>query len=118
MIDVQFQHWQYTFADEMLARYETPHFSRKEAGQYYVPDLHKRETQVSTLDLQFQESQILCENEAFPEAAVADPIADLEVWDEWRSGLRDFPYPGRYRKLGITRQEDKTSSASSVGVVG
>lgn len=40
------------------------------------------------------------------------------MWDEWRSGLRHFPYAGRYSKLGISRQQEKTSSSSSVGVLG
>jgi hypothetical protein len=118
MIHIGFQQWRYTFVDDMLARYGSPHFSRKEAGEMYAPDVYARATRVATIDLPFHEAQVICGNEAFPEAAVADPIAGLEVWDEWMSGLRDFPYPGRYSKLGITRQDDKTSSPSSVGVIG
>lgn len=118
MIDVSFEHWRYTFSDTLLARYGSPHFSRKEAGDMYADDISKSATQAASIDLRFREDQILCGNEAFPEAAVADPVADLEVWDEWRTGMRDFPYPGRYSKLGITRQDEKTSSPSSVGVIG
>jgi hypothetical protein len=54
----------------------------------------------------------------FPEAAVADPLADLEVLDEWRSGVRVFPYPGQYGRLELAAQEGKGPSTSSVGVLG
>src|SRR5262249_23610494 len=37
---------------------------------------------------------------------------------DWRTGLRAFPYPGTYSKLGIVEQESKTSASSSVGVLG
>jgi hypothetical protein len=115
---VHFEHWQYTFQDEMLVRYGSRYYTRKQAAATYVPDISTRAVKLATHDLDFLEAQILCGNEAFPEAAVANPLADLEVWDEWKSGLRDFPYPGRYSRLGITRQEDKISSPSSVGVIG
>jgi hypothetical protein len=118
MIGVSFEHWQYTFQEAMLSRYESRYFSRKEAGEHYLADIYGRATRLTTLNLNLSESQVLCGNEAFPEAAVADPIADLEVWDEWKAGTRYFPYPGRYSRLGITRQEEKTSSPSSVGVMG
>src|SRR4051794_6577371 len=108
MIDVSFEHWRYTFPDALLARYGSPHYSRKEAGDVYADHVSTSAEQAASVALQFREEQILCGNEAFPEAAVAVPVADLEVWDEWRSGMRDFPYPGRYSKLGITRQDEKT----------
>jgi hypothetical protein len=118
IIDVTFEHWKYTFPDGMLSRYGSRYFSRKEAGQAYASDIHGQAEPLAVHQLDFQESQILCGNEAFPEAAVADPISDLQVWDEWTSGIRDFPYPGRYSRLGITRQEEKVSSPASVGVLG
>jgi hypothetical protein len=118
MIQVSFQLWRYEFSDKMLSRYGSRYFSRREAGQEYIEDIYRRAEPGPAHDLTFAEDQILCGNEAFPEAAMADPIADLEVWDEWRSGTRDFPYPGRYSRLGITRQEHKISSPSSVGVLG
>ena len=83
-----------------------------------MAEIHSKAEKISALDTSFKYSQIICGNEAFPESAVSDPIADLEVWDEWRSGMRYFPYTGRYSKLGISRQEEKTSSSSSVGVLG
>jgi hypothetical protein len=72
----------------------------------------------SSFGLDFSAAQIRSGNEAFAEAAVANPIADLEIWDEWRSGTRSFPYADRYSRLVITRQDEKTSSPSSVGVIG
>ncbi|MFC1805507.1 hypothetical protein ACFL09_00825 [Planctomycetota bacterium] len=68
--------------------------------------------------MQFDRELLACANEVFPEAALADPVADLEVWDEWRTGVRRFPYPGVYTRLDILRQERKTSATSSVGVLG
>jgi len=121
MIDVSFEHWRFTFPDTLLARCGSPHYSQKEAGKEYAKAIYSGAVRAASIAVQFHEAQILCGNEAFPEAAVADPVADLEVWDEWGSGKRRFPYPGRYSKLGITRRDDnrrKTSSPSSVGVVG
>ena len=66
----------------------------------------------------FQRSQIICANEVFPESAIADPISDLEIWEEWRNGTRSFPYPGKYSRLGLPEQPSKVSSNSSMGVVG
>jgi hypothetical protein len=117
-IGVSFEHWKYTFPTAMLSRYGSRYFSRKEAGQAYASDIYDKAECAAEHRLDFEEEQILCGNEAFPEAAVADPIADLQVWDEWASGIRDFPYPGRYSRLGITRQEEKVSSPASVGVLG
>ena len=118
MIETTFEHWRYTFTEEMLIKYGSRYFSRKDAGVEYARDIHQRSEIISSLGLDFSEGQIHSGNEAFAEAAVADPIADLEIWDEWRSGTRSFPYAGRYSRLDITRQDVKTSSPSSVGVVG
>jgi hypothetical protein len=118
MIDVTFEHWRYVFADEELIRYGSPHFDRKSAGQALASAVRTNAILENSSALQFSEKLILCANEAFPEAAVADPLADLEVWDEWRTGIRSFPYPGRYGRLGIKRQDTKTNSTSSTGVLG
>jgi hypothetical protein len=118
MIDVSFEHWRYTFTTEILRRYGSRYYSRKEAGQVLAGiALHQSRCMTST-ELPVPAEQVICSNEAFPEAAIADPLADLEIWDEWRNGARAFPYPGRYSKLEIMNQDDKTSSPSSVGVIG
>ena len=114
MIEVSFEHWCYTFTEEMLIKYGSRYFPRKDAGAEYARHVYQHAELVSARQLDFSENQIRSGNEAFAEAAVAD----LEVWDEWRSGTRYFPYPGRYTKLDIVRQDDKTSSPSSVGVIG
>ena len=118
MVDVHFQHWFHTLSDETLVRYGSPHFDSKTAGRALSEIAKSRATLQSEHRTSFDLAHILCANEAFPEAAVTDPLADLEVWDEWRSGIRVFPYPGRYGPLGIRRQEAKTQSPSSVGVLG
>src|SRR5262245_19836775 len=117
-IDVTFEHWKYIFPDGMLSRYGSRYFSRKEAGKEYSKDIYNRAARMAVHQLDFEESQILCGNEAFPEAAVADPISDLQVWDEWASENRDFPYPGRYSRFGPIPTQTKGSSPASVGVLG
>jgi hypothetical protein len=117
-MEVHLQHWEYEIPSELLMRYGSPHFSVQEAGRALLPRLHRDALLCGNQVLVFNEQHILCANEAFPEAAVADPLADLRVWDEWRNGLRRFPYPGRFSRLGLTQQDNKTSSPSSVGVVG
>ncbi|HAA70681.1 MAG TPA: hypothetical protein DCE55_16205 [Planctomycetaceae bacterium] len=116
---VEFQHFQSEISDADLRRFGSPHLSRKEAGE----ELRKRllrpgVSPVYSTELAFQRSQILCANEVFAESATADPLADLEIWDEWRNQERQFPYPGRYSRLGITEQPGKVSSSTAVGVVG
>ena len=113
-----FQHYRYLFPDEQLIRYGSPFFNPMEAGKILSKLVVARATEENKHVVSFDLKHLLCANEAFPEAALADPLADLEVWDEWRSGNRYFPYPGHYSPLGIRRQEGKTQSTSSVGVVG
>jgi hypothetical protein len=117
-MEVHFQHWDYEIPSELLIRYGSPHFSIHEAGRALLPRLISRAHLEARMTVSFNELHILCANEAFPEAAIADPLADLQVWDEWCNGSRRFPYPGRFSRLGLTHQEKKTSSPSSVGVVG
>jgi hypothetical protein len=75
-------------------------------------------TPVRELACRFQRNQIICANEVFPESVSADPLADLEIWDEWRQNIRRFPFPGLFSPLGITSQASKTTSPTSVGVLG
>ena len=114
-----FSHWEYDFSDEELTRYGSPYYDPKVAGGELSKSFfeHKAE-RISTAELLFEYAHLLCANEAFPEAALADPLSDLAVWDDWRTGRRQFPYPGSYSKLGIQYQEDKTVATSSVGVLG
>jgi hypothetical protein len=118
VIEVDFHHWSYVFNDEDLIRYGSPHFDRKSAGQALSAAVRAGAVNRNSHQLEFDPRQILSANEVFPEAAVADPLADLEVWDEWRTGIRAFPYPGKYGRLGIRKQDAKTNSTSSTGVIG
>ncbi len=118
-MNVLLAHYRHVFDEQTLMKWTSPHFSPKEAGEelrtVVLPSLRNP---VSQADLVFNRSHIICANEVFPESAVADPVADMEIWDEWRRGARAFPYPGKYSRLGITTQEGKTSSKTSVGMIG
>lgn len=119
MIDVQFAHYRHVFESDVLSRYGSPHFSDHEVGKRLRKTLLEQvKGPEAELSVSLKRSQVLCSNEVFPEAAVADPLADLEVWEEWKTGQREFPYPGKYSPLGITVQEGKGSSNDSMGVVG
>lgn len=117
-IHIDFQHWRYTFPEHVLIRYGGPYFSATEAGKHLMREVIPNLVLKSSFATAMDRRQVFCANEAYPEAALADPLADLDVWNEWVSGIRIFPYPGQYTPLGITAQEGKTSSPSSVGVLG
>ncbi len=118
LIEVDFQHWVFSFPESLLIYYGSPHHDESTVTRDLAEEVQKHSTLQHSHAAGFDRDHILCANEAFPEAAIADPLADLDVWDEWRSGKRTFPYPGRYIPLRIVRQEAKTSSPSSVGVLG
>jgi hypothetical protein len=118
-MQVTFQHYRCELTDTELRRFGSPHLSPKEVGEELRKRLSSRcRLPVFDVSLQFQRAQILCANEVFAESAIADPLADLEIWDEWRNEERQFPYPGRYSRLGITDQPGKVSSSTAVGVLG
>lgn len=118
MIEVDFKAFDYTISEDLLIRYGSPYFDRKTAGEVLARDLLENAVRTHSDLYQFQRSQIVCANEAFPETAVADSLADLEIWNSWNSGLRIFPYPGKFSRLGLTRQEGKTASTTATGVIG
>jgi len=114
-IEVEFKHWKYEFSDDELQQ-GSP--NKKGIAKTMLRAALQQATLVQEETVNFTVEQILCANEAFPEAAVADPLADLKIWNEWRSGVRIFPYPGNYSRLSITNQPPKTNSTSSIGVIG
>ncbi|MFC2085675.1 hypothetical protein ACFLRO_00525, partial [Bacteroidota bacterium] len=119
MIPVEFKHYRYELDRDTLVRYGSPHFSAGEVSTHLAGVVASSGLMpVSSCTLDFEEGHIICANEAFPEAAIADPLSDLAVWSDWRSGVRSFPYPGVYPRLGIIDQGPKTQSATSIGVVG
>lgn len=119
MADIKLFHYPLVCDDETLTQYGSRYFGKAEARKRLVAwALSNAGHPLSTVSLRFDPAQLICANEVFPEAALADPIADLEVWDEWRTGLRRFPHPGIYSRLEIQRQDTKTSATSSVGVLG
>jgi hypothetical protein len=117
MIEVSFEHWRYEFSKEDL-QYGSPANNSEKNAKAALRTAVKKAKQIQKGAITFTRDQILCANEAFPEAAIADPLADLEVWNEWRSGVRIFPHPGKYSRLSITNQLPKGNSPSSIGVIG
>lgn len=117
MIEVDFQHWQYNISEVDLIKNGSPH-NKSTASQALFKALDNEARLIDRVPLKFTPLQILCGNEAFPESAIADPLADLEVWNEWKRGIRSFPYSGQFSRLNLINQESKTSSNATVGVVG
>jgi hypothetical protein len=117
-VQVYFEHLRYQFPDEQLIRYGSPYFDTRTAGLDLIRFFRSDVVKVCDHAMTFDSRHLLSANEAFPEAALSDPLSDLVVWDDWRAGLRAFPYPGTYSKLGITQQDSKTSACTSVGVLG
>lgn len=118
-LTVDFEHWRVELHDEWLTRFGSPHFEPSRARSELLTRVVRHGVQQGGRHtLRFDRAQIIVANEVFPEAAMADPLADLEVWNEWSSGVRAFPYPGRFSRLGLVTQEGKTSATSSVGVLG
>ncbi len=117
MIEVSFEHWRYEFSKEDL-QYGSPANNSERNAKAALRAAVKEAKLIQNGSITFTREQILCANEAFPEAAIADPLADLEVWNEWRSGVRIFPHPGKYSRLSITNQLPKGNSTSSIGVMG
>lgn len=115
MIHVEFKHWKYEFLEADLQQ-GSP--NKKGEAKTSLRKALEQAKCVQEKNIPFTEEQIICANEAFPEAALANPLADLKIWNEWRSGIRIFPYPGHYSRLSITNQPPKTNSTSSIGVIG
>ena len=118
MIEVDFKAFDHTISEDLMIRYGSPYFDRKTAGQVLANDLLEKAVRTHSEFFQFDRAQVICANEAFPETAVADALADLEIWNSWSSGLRIFPYPGKFSRLGLTHQEGKTASTTATGVIG
>jgi hypothetical protein len=117
-LDVSFEHWSCELNARELRKWGSPHFDWKQVGRAVTDIFRSRAQRRNNGRSTFSRNLIAVANHAYPEAALVDPVADLELWEEWRQGLREFPYLGRYAPLGIFQQSGKTSSASSVGVLG
>ena len=118
MIEVDFKAFDYTISEDLMIRYGSPYFDRKTAGQILAKNLCKNAIRTYSADYRLDRSQIICANEAFPETALADSLADLEVWSSWNSGYRAFPYSGKFSRLGLLKQEGKAPSNAATGVIG
>src|SRR4051812_17699487 len=98
---VSFEHWTCTLSGPELRRWGSPHFDRKAVGEAVSQIFAARGVKKVAGALNVSRSLMAVCNHAYPEAAVVDPVADLELWEEWRLGIREFPYLGRYAPLGI-----------------
>ena len=118
-MDVKFQHHKIKLQDAELRLFGSPHFSNKEAGEAIQGIVNSRSEYPIFEDcFEFDRKQILSANEVFSESAMADPLADLEIWDEWRTGAREFPFAGKYSRLSIAEQKGKVASSTALGVLG
>lgn len=117
-IPCEFEHRRWEVPDEVLRRYGSPHFSRSEAGKAVETLARRHSVHVASGNHRIPRLAITAANEAYAEAAVADPVNDLLVWSDWRSGKRRFPYAGRYVPLDIASQQTKTVATSALGVLG
>jgi hypothetical protein len=100
-IKVDFEHW-HVKLDEDSLQYGSPHYGEKCARDRLLEFCEKKaEPRKALGDMIFCRDQINLANEVFPEAAVADPLADLEILDEWKNGVRVFPYPGHYSRFEL-----------------
>ena len=117
-IEVNFEHLRIDLDEDSL-QYNSPHYKDKRARDGLLEFCQKNAKMRGTpLKMRFCRDQINLANEVFPEAAVADPLADLEILDEWKNGIRVFPYPGHYSRFELFIQEAKSPPTTSVGVIG
>lgn len=116
-MELDFNHIKYEFSPD-LERMISPHFSDKEARQRLEKSFFSTKKIELSDKFILKDELILFANEAFPESAVNDPLGDLKMWNLWQTGIRSFPYPGKYLPLEIYNQGAKVQSTSSMGVVG
>jgi len=104
-----------------VTKYGGPHYSRHEAGKAIMNAVRQRRHGAQRLSFgshDIPDVAIFAGNEAYPEAAIADPVSDLVVWNDWRTGRRRFPYPGTYAPLDLRGQGKKVAASSMIGVFG
>jgi hypothetical protein len=117
--NIEYVHYKHIFSEQEMKRFGSQYYSSKERGEALLELFSKCvKTPIFETNKDLEYDYLMCANEAFPEAALSDPFADLEVWSDWKSGFRSFPYAGTYAPLNIEKQETKTVSTSSIGVIG
>lgn len=82
-IGVSFQHWRHMFSEATLTKYGSPYFAKNKAGAALMEEVYTQASRVRSLDTTFTCDQIICGNEAFPEAAVADSHA----WSQMKASI-------------------------------
>lgn len=113
-----FEHWQWQVDERYLLR-TSNYFKSAEGLAEATTALYEEATRAYVADHSIPLLALYAGNEAYAESAVADPLADLNVWHEWRE-RRQFPYPGEYEPFGIVYDDNsrKDSASSAVGALG
>jgi len=117
-VKVKVIHWKYVPENDFLVQYSSPYHTVLTCTEPLINDLNSNKKFIGETSLKFTREQIICGNESYPESAISDPIADIEVWNEWKTGIRVFPYEGMYKPFNINNQEPKTASTTTIGVLG
>jgi hypothetical protein len=117
LLEIDFQHVKFEFP-QALERITSPHFSDTESKHKLGSAFFGNKKIIYANRHNIEDGVVLFANEAFPEAAVNDPLGDLRIWNLWQTGIRAFPYPGQYLPLEIFSQGTKVKSTSSMGVLG
>jgi len=117
-ITIYFKYYKGVFPIDLARKYSSPYFQQKEIikglSNNLLNNIQEEYSSVFLMD----EEQFKCGNEIFPEAAISDPLSDLNTYDEWQNGRRIFPHRGEYAPFGIEAQLAKIESSVSFGVVG
>ena len=99
--------------DDLLLTYEQPsHYKNKVFDSlyfHYKAGLKKQ---------QFSDNLIKIANHALSESVYVDPLNDFEEYQKWINGQYKFPFYGKYRPLGIVKNEDKRASTQILGTIG
>jgi len=70
------------------------------------------------LKKKFRDRHIKIANYALSESVYVDPLNDFEENQKWINGQYKFPFYGKYRPLGIVKNEDKRASTQILGTIG
>jgi hypothetical protein len=116
--DSNFEHWKWEIPEDLLIQYGSPYSTTAEAFKALSSHLKINAVQITSEKHRIPEVAIIAGNEAYPESAISDPLSDLLVWYDWKTGRRGFPYTGQYAPLSLSGQKPKSVSTAAVGVIG
>jgi len=117
-IHIYFKHYKCLFPIDLAQQIISPYFQDGERKKFLMDELDGHINLVFENNYDMNDSLFICGNEIFPESAISDPLSDLNTYDEWQNGRRNYPFKGLYPPFGIDTQLEKIESSSSFGVVG